>query len=479
MTIEKIAAEYPDTELYIGGAWQSGAGQMEVVAPATGEVIGHCAVAATRDLDNAVAAALRGFRIWSATPGHDRAVVLRRAADVLDARARSVGGHISIEQGKPLEEAEAEVRFSAEVLRWNAGEAERIYGRVIPSRQPGERLMVLPEPIGPVLALTPWNFPIYQPVAKIAPALAAGCSVVVKPSEETPAGAAALTRALHDAGLPPGALNMVFGNPEEISSYLISSPIIRKVSFTGSVAVGRLIATKAGQALKKATLELGGHAPVIVCPDADPEQTARLSAEQKFRNAGQVCVSASRFIVHRSILARFTQAFVEATKARTIGPLINARRVVAVEELVRDAVRSGANLVAGAEKGTTPGYYFPPAVLSNVPPGARIMQEEPFGPVAAICAYGDLDQALEIANSLPFGLAAYAFTDSSDTAERLINGLEAGIVLINTFGAVYPETPFGGVKDSGFGSENGIEGVEGYLRPKYAALTRASLATSL
>ncbi|MET2833026.1 NAD-dependent succinate-semialdehyde dehydrogenase [Mesorhizobium shangrilense] len=473
MTLAKIAADYPDTQLFIGGCWHPGTGRIEVIGPASGDVIGYCAAAAASDLDDALAAAQSGFCIWAATPAHDRAVVLRRAADILESRAQLIGGHISIEQGKPIGEAVAEVQYSAEVLRWNAGEAERTYGRVIPSRQSGERLMVLPEPIGPVLALTPWNFPIYQPVAKIAPALAAGCSVIVKPAEETPAGAAALTKALNDAGLPPGTLNMVFGNPDEISSYLISSPVIRKVSFTGSVAVGRTIGARAGQALKKATLELGGHAPVIVCPDADPELTARLSAEHKFRNAGQVCVSASRFIVHRSILDRFSDAFVEAANLLAIGPLINARRMAAVENLVCEAVNCGAKLAAGGTKGTAPGYYFPPTVLSNVPPEARIMQEEPFGPVAAICAYDRLEEALQIANSLSFGLAAYAFTDSSDAAERLINGLDAGIVLINSFGAVYPESPFGGIKDSGFGSENGAEGIQGYLHPKYAALTHS------
>ncbi|MDX8443586.1 NAD-dependent succinate-semialdehyde dehydrogenase [Mesorhizobium australafricanum] len=467
------AAEYSDTQLYVGGVWRSGTGEIPVIAPATGEMIGRCAVATIDDFNNVVSEALKGFRIWSATAAHDRAIVLRRAAEILDLRAQIIAGHISLEQGKPVDEAEAEVRYSAAVLRWNAGEAERLYGRLIPARQPGERLMVLPEPIGPVLALTPWNFPLYQPAAKIAPALAAGCSVVVKPSEETPAGAAALARALHDAGLPPGALNMVFGNPEEISTYFISSPAIRKVSFTGSVAVGRLIATRAGKALKKVTLELGGHAPVIVCHDADPERTARLSAEQKLRNAGQVCVSASRFIVHRSIVERFSTAFAKAVASRATGPLINARRVAAVEELVLDAVKCGATVLAGAQKPSGRGYYFPATVLSDVPSEARIMQEEPFGPVAAICAYDELEQALEIANNLPFGLAAYAFTDSTDTADRLINGLEAGIVLINNFGAMYPEAPFGGVKDSGFGSENGTEGVAGYLRPKYAALTRA------
>ncbi|MBE1206281.1 NAD-dependent succinate-semialdehyde dehydrogenase [Aminobacter carboxidus] len=475
MTSTKVEIPYPDIQLFIGGAWRprSGIG-IEIIGPATGLAVGHCAVAEQADLDDALAAALSGFRLWAGTPGHDRAMVLRRAADILDARAVTIGGHIHLEQGKPLDEAEAEVRFAAEVLRWNAGEAERIYGRVIPARRPGERLMVLPEPIGPVLALTPWNFPIYQPVAKIAPALAAGCSVIVKPSEETPAGAAALARALHEAGLPAGALNMVFGNPAEISSYLISSPVIRKVSFTGSVAVGRIIGAQAGQALKKATLELGGHAPVIICPDADLERAAMLCAEHKFRNAGQVCVSASRFIVHRSVLERFTSAFVVAAKARAIGPLINARRVAAVAELVRNAVQAGANLRAGGQEGTAPGFFFPPTVLSDVPPMARIMREEPFGPVAAICAYDSLDQALDIANSLPFGLAAYGFTNTSDVAERLVSGLEAGMVLINDFATMYPETPFGGTKDSGFGSENGKEGVEAYLRPKFAALSRGA-----
>ncbi|MFD2054925.1 NAD-dependent succinate-semialdehyde dehydrogenase [Mesorhizobium calcicola] len=468
----EIAEDYPDTLLFIGGSWRSGTARIEVIGPSTGEVIGYCAKATISDLDDAVTASISGFHIWSATSAHDRAVVLRRAADILDSRAKLIGSQISAEQGKPFHEAVGEVLYSAEVLRWNAGEAERIYGRVIPCRQSGERLMVLPTPVGPVLALTPWNFPIYQPVAKIAPALAAGCSVIVKPAEETPAGAAALIRALHDAGLPAGTINMVFGNPDEISSYLIASPGIRKVSFTGSVAIGRLIGARAGQALKKATLELGGHAPVIVCPDADPVLTAQLSAAHKFRNAGQVCVSASRFIVHHSIAEEFTTAFVEATKLQAIGPLINARRVAAIDELVDEAVKAGAKLAHGGHKRPQVGFHYPPTILCDVPPSARIMQEEPFGPVAAICTFDDLDEALTIANGLPFGLAAYAFTDSSEAAELLINGLQAGIVQVNSFGLAYPEAPFGGIKDSGFGSENGIEGVQGYLHPKYAALAR-------
>ncbi|MGO4909981.1 NAD-dependent succinate-semialdehyde dehydrogenase [Pseudorhodobacter sp. W20_MBD10_FR17] len=472
-----MALHYPDQHLFIDGTFRSGVnGTLDVLNPRTNLAIGVCSIAGQADLDDAVAAAMSGFSIWAKTPAHDRAVFLRRAADLLEERANVIAQLIHLEQGKSIAEAEAEVCYSAEVLRWNAGEAERIYGRIIPARRAGERLMVLPEPVGPILALTPWNFPIYQPVAKIAPALAAGCSVIVKPSEETPAGATALITALHDAGIPKGVINMVFGDPAMISTYLIASPAIRKISFTGSVPVGRIIAAQAGQHLKKATLELGGHAPVIICEDVAVEAVARLCAEQKFRNAGQVCVSASRFIVQHSIKDAFVKAFQAASESLLLGPLLNARRVDAMENLVADAVRSGAKLLTGGVRPNGAGNFYPATILLDPPPLSRIMQDEPFGPIASITGFDTLDEALEIANSLPYGLAAYGFTQAADTAEQLMTEVDAGMVLINTFGAMYPETPFGGVKDSGYGSENGKEGIQAYLSPKLAVLGAATVS---
>lgn len=466
-----MTEQYQDQSLFIAGRFRSGShGTLDILNPATNMPIGICAIAGEADLADAVVAAASGFSVWSGTPAHDRAALLRKAAALLEARADVIAGHIHLEQGKSLQEAKAETEYCAEVLRWNAGEAERIYGRIIPARKSGERLMVLPEPIGPVLALTPWNFPIYQAVAKVAPALAAGCSVILKPSEETPAGATALVNALHDAGLPPGVLNMVFGDPAMISSYLIAAPEIRKVSFTGSVAVGRIIAAQAGHHLKKVTLELGGHAPVIICEDVAVEAVAQLCVAQKFRNAGQVCVSASRFLVHRSIKEAFVDAFRVASENVVTGPLINPRRVDAMEGLVHDAVQAGAALLSGGGKPGGEGYYYPPTILVDAPASSRTMREEPFGPIASITGFDTLDEAIATANSLPYGLAAYGFTHSADTAERLMHEIQAGMVLLNGFGAMYPETPFGGVKDSGYGSENGTEGIAAYLSPKLAVL---------
>jgi succinate-semialdehyde dehydrogenase/glutarate-semialdehyde dehydrogenase len=339
--------------------------------------------------------------------------------------------------------------------------------------------MVIQEPVGPVAAFTPWNFPAITPARKIAGALGAGCSIIIKPAEETPGTTLEMARAFQDAGLPAGVLNVVFGVPGAISEYLIKSPVIRKISFTGSVPVGKHLATLAAQGMKRATMELGGHSPVVIAEDADPEKTAEAAVKGKFRNAGQICVSPTRFFVHESIAERFSKRFVEAANALTLGsgldpksgmgPLANPRRVKAMEEFVADARDRGAKIAAGGSKSGSEGYFFQPTVVTGLGDDAKLMRDEPFGPVAPVVSYKTLDEVIERANSLPFGLAAYAFTNSSKTAGVLTDALEAGLVGINTYGISTPETPFGGVKDSGYGQEGGIEGLEAYTVKKFVA----------
>jgi succinate-semialdehyde dehydrogenase/glutarate-semialdehyde dehydrogenase len=382
---------------------------------------------------------------------------------------------MTLEQGKPLAEAAGEARRVAGTLRWHAEDARRAYGRIIPS-EPGTLLTVRREPIGPVAAFTPWNFPAGGPMRKISSALAAGCSIVIKASEETPATAAALVECFADAGLPAGVLNLVFGEPAEVSSHLIASPVVRLVAFTGSVPVGRALAAAAGRAMKPSLMELGGHAPVLVCADADPVTAARRAARAKFANAGQVCTSPSRFLVHESLIDAFTDAFTAAAEAvvtgdglaegTTMGPLANERRLAAMERLTADAVRHGAKLLTGGERLDRPGWFFPPTVLRDVPPDAEVLREEPFGPIAPIVPFTGLDDALAVANALPYGLAAYGFTRSAATAERLSDGLEAGILSLNHCGGSVHEAPSGGVKDSGYGREGGPEALDAYLVTK-------------
>ena len=468
---------YPALEMLIAGSWCQGeTGQTAaVVNPATEEVIGQVPLATIADLDRAVEAAAAGFEAWRSTPVARRVAILREAADLLVGRADRVARVMTLEQGKPLAEARGEVLRVAEAIRWDADDSRRAYGRIIPSA-PGMVLSVRHEPVGPVAAFTPWNFPAGGPNRKIAAALAAGCSIIIKASEETPGTAGELVRCFHQAGVPAGALNLVFGEPAQVSEHLIASPVTRLVAFTGSIPVGKLLAAKAGAEMKPCLMELGGHAPVIVCPDADPVVAARRAASAKFANAGQVCTSPSRFLVHESLLDDFVAAFTAAAEAVvvgnglddgvTMGPLANLRRLKAMEELVADAVARGAKVVTGGHRLDRPGYFFAPTVLIGVPADARVLYEEPFGPIAPIAAFADLDEALRVANSLPYGLAAYGFTTSSATAERLIAAFEAGILSINHCGGSVPEAPSGGVKSSGYGKEGGPEGLEGYLVTK-------------
>ena len=470
---------YSDVSLFINGEWCSGAsGKTEaIVNPATGQVMARLAHADISDLDRALAAADAGFKVWRATSPHERYKLLRKAGELMRARAVEVAELMTLEQGKPLGEAKMEAMAAADIMDWYAEEARRMYGRVVPARADGVSQLVIKEAVGPVAAFTPWNFPINQAVRKLSAALAAGCSVILKGPEETPASCAALVRVFADAGLPTGVVNLVFGVPAEISSYLIAHPVIRKITFTGSTAVGKKLAALAGEHMKRATMELGGHAPAIVFADADVQGAARMLAAAKFRNAGQVCVSPTRFLVHESVYSQFVDTFVTAAssikvgsgleKETRMGPLANSRRVEAMEMFVADAVSKGAKLLLGGKRIGTEGYFFEPTVLLNVPLSARIMTEEPFGPIVPIASFSSFGEVVAEANRLPYGLAAYAFTTSLKTATAIGAAFESGMVSINHFGLALPETPFGGVKDSGYGSEGGTEGIEAYLSTKF------------
>jgi succinate-semialdehyde dehydrogenase/glutarate-semialdehyde dehydrogenase len=462
---------YPEPMLYIDGGWRKTAETLPVLNPADETVIGAVPVAARADLDDALAAAERGFRLWSRTSPARRAEIILAAAALMRERADEIARSITLEHGKPLAQARLEVIRGCEFFEWDAAEGRRTYGRVIPS-EPGIRYVVHHQPIGTVAAFSPWNFPMSQPARKIAGALASGCSIIIKAAEETPAGAMHIAQAFHDAGLPPGVLNLVFGVPADISGYLIPQSQVRLVAFTGSTAVGKHLSELAARHMTPVLMELGGHAPVIVCDDVDPVAAAISSAIRKARNAGQVCTSPTRFFVQERIYKTFADTFAE--KARTVaigngldsgiemGPLANHRRIEAMETLVADARARGARVLAGGERLGNRGYFFPVTVLADLPDDARVMREEPFGPLAVINPVSSLDEAIEKANALPFGLAAYAFTHSASNADRLADGIEAGNVSINTLEASVAEVPFGGVKDSGYGREGGIEGLLPY-----------------
>jgi succinate-semialdehyde dehydrogenase/glutarate-semialdehyde dehydrogenase len=462
---------YPDLQLYIGGEWRRTAQGQPVLNPADESVIGTVPMATRSDLDAALAAAADGLRVWSRTSPAERGAVMLRAAALMRERIDEIAYSITLEHGKPFAQARLEVIRGCEFFEWDAAEGQRTYGRVIPSA-PGIRYLVLRQPIGMVAAFSPWNFPMSQPARKIGGALAAGCSIILKAAEETPAGALHIARAFDDAGLPPGVLNLVFGVPSEISSYLIPQGQTRLVAFTGSTAVGKHLTEMAARTMTPVLMELGGHAPVIVCEDADPAATAVVSAIRKARNAGQVCTSPTRFYVHEALFETFARTFAETARAVRIGdgfdpstqmgPLANPRRIEALQGLVDDARAKGARVLAGGERLGNRGYFFPVTVLAEAPDDARVMSEEPFGPLAVINPVASLDEAIAKANALPFGLAAYAFTNSAATADRLMDEVETGNFSINTLEASVAETPFGGVKESGHGREGGEEGLAHY-----------------
>ncbi|MBB3862328.1 succinate-semialdehyde dehydrogenase/glutarate-semialdehyde dehydrogenase [Novosphingobium hassiacum] len=440
-------------------------------------MLGELPHATRHDLDRSLEASGEGFALWRRTSPRERARILKRAADFVRERQDYISWLCTVEEGKPLAEARIEIAMAADTIEWYAEEGRRAYGRIIPTPLPEGQLRVTLEPVGPVAAFCPWNFPATNPARKIGAALAAGCSCIVKPPEEAPGTALAIAEAFVDAGLPAGVLSVVFGEPADISAHLLSSPVIRKLSFTGSVPVGKHLVRLCSERMIRTTMELGGHAPVIVCDDADINQTLDLSVASKFRNAGQVCVSPTRFYVQEAIYDRFVEGFAERAKnlpvgdgldPRTrMGPLAHPRRIEAMEGLIADAVQSGARVVAGGARIGNQGWFWAPTVLADVPDSARIMSEEPFGPVAVLNRVSTMEEALEKANGLPFGLAAYGFSNDVRRAAALSDGLQAGMVGINNFAISLVEAPFGGIKESGHGSENGVEGLAACLVTKF------------
>jgi succinate-semialdehyde dehydrogenase/glutarate-semialdehyde dehydrogenase len=470
---------YEDPVLYINGRFISAEGRktQPVTNPATGAVLGQLPHATTEDLDQALAAAQAAFEQWRRTSPLERSAILRKAGDLLRQRMSEIGRNISLDQGKPLAEAIAETDKSAEHADWHAEEGRRIYGRVIPPRQPDVRQLVQREPVGVCVAFSPWNFPIGQASRKVFAALGSGCTLIMKGPEDSPSGVIALVRALHDAGLPAGCLNLVWGVPAEISGYLIRSPIVRKVSFTGSTAVGKQVAALAASQMKRMTMELGGHAPVLVFEDADLDRAADILARFKMRNAGQVCISPSRFYVQRKAYDRFVARFVEVTRSLKVGDglddgvdmgsLVHERRVAAMESFMQDVSQRRGEVLTGGCRIGAKGSFFAPTVVAGLQADARLMHEEPFGPIAPVAPFDTFEDGIRLANSLPYGLSSYVFTQSLTTATRASNALEAGMVNINHYGSGMAEMPFGGVKDSGIGSEGGTETYDGYLVTKF------------
>lgn len=477
-------ASYERLEMLVDGAWIAGADGASVAVenPATEDRLGDLPLASSADLDRALAASARGFDHWKGVPAVERQAVMERAARLMEDRRQAIATVCTLEIGKPLAESLMEIDTVIGILRWYAEEGKRAYGRVIPARAGGVRNMVLKQPVGPVVAFAAWNFPGVNVIRKVAGALAAGCSIIVKPSEETPGTAIAIARCFQEAGLPAGVLNVVFGEPAAVSSHLLASPIPRKVTFTGSVPVGMLLQRQAADTLKRCTLELGGHAPFIVFDDADVEMAARLGAAFKYRNAGQVCTSPTRFFVHARVHERFLAAFTRHVESlvvgngldagTTMGPLAARRRIAVMEEIIADATGKGARLVSGGERIGARGWFFAPTVLDGVPDTAAIMREEPFGPVSPIATFEDIEEVIARANSVDVGLASYVFTKDGARADAMIERLNAGLVGVNGMMISLPETPFGGVGHSGYGSEGGIEGLDAFLSTKFVAETR-------
>jgi len=467
----------PARALYIAGEWRTGGGrkEQEVLNPATGGAIGTVPHALAADLQEALAAADRGFRAWRETPGEQRAAVLVRTAALIRERADALAAIATEEQGKPLVEARMEAMGAAAILDFHAGEAVRIYGRVLP-RPSGLRSLVLKQPVGPVAAFCAWNFPLLNVVRKLSPAIASGCTVILKPSEETPASATAILQCFQDAGLPGDVAQIVFGVPDEVSRTLLASPVTRKISFTGSVPVGKHLMRLAADTVMKMTMELGGHAPVLVFDDCDLEKTLDMMVAHKFRNAGQVCISPTRFHVQDGIYDRFAAGFAErarhlavgdgSTAGTKMGPLANPRRPAALDEMIANARAAGAKVLAGGERGEGGGFFYRPTVLGDVPLEATVMNEEPFGPLALMRRFSTLEEAIEQANRLPYGLASYCFTENGRRQAILGDAIESGMVCINNVRASWPDAPFGGMKDSGFGSEDGPEGIEAHMVTK-------------
>ena len=474
---------YENLELLIDGKWRAGStGKTEpVYNPATGEVLAELPHASSSELDEALASHARVNKEWANTPPLQRQKIIEASARLLEERFDTIAANLTTEMGKPLAEAKIELQMGIDVARWYAEEGKRVYGRVVPSRVPGLTQTVYKDPVGPVIAFVAWNFPAMNVVRKVYGALAAGCPITIKPSEETPGTAIAIGRALMDAGLPAGALNIVFGVPGEVSEHLIKSPVPRKLSFTGSVPVGMHLQKLAADNMIKCTMELGGHSPVMVFDDFDVDKALDIAVAGKFRNAGQVCVSPTRFLVQETIQDKFVEGFVKRAEAlnvdngledgTTMGPVVADRRMDVMDSFVKDAVENGAELMTGGNRLNRPGYFYAPTVLNNVSDAAMIMNEEPFGPVAPISSFSSVDEVIARANRLEFGLAAYAFTHDPKIIARLRNEVETGLLAVNSTVVSTPETPFGGIKHSGYGSEGGIEGLEAFLVTRFITET--------
>jgi succinate-semialdehyde dehydrogenase/glutarate-semialdehyde dehydrogenase len=469
--------KYPDLHLHIDGEWlEAGSRRVQaVINPATGATLSELPLVDAADLDRALDAARRGFIVWRATAPEARGRILKKAAELLRERSEAIVQIATSEQGKTLAEMRVELQMAAGTLEWAGEEARRLYGRVL-RRACGTRSLVSYEPVGPVAAFAPWNFPLGNPARKFGAALGAGCSCILKPAEEAPASALAVLQALLDAGLPKGVAQIVFGVPDEVSRQLLASPVIRKISFTGSVAVGKHLMKLAADGMKRTTMELGGHAPVLVFDDADIDRTLELTVASKFRNAGQVCIAPTRFYIQENVYERFVNGFAERAAALRVGngldlsnqmgPLANDRRPRAVEQFVADATQNHARVVTGGQGIGKQGYFWQPTVLAEVPNAARVMNEEPFGPLAMMTPFRSFDDAIVQANRLPFGLAAYAFTNSAKRVIELGEAIETGMLGINTTAVGGADSPFGGVKDSGHGAEDGPEGVAACLVTK-------------
>lgn len=474
---------YPDTRLLINNAWRDAADgrTLDVLNPATDAVIGQVACATRADLDAALEAAQKGFEVWRSTSTVKRQQIMRAAASLLRERADTIAALMTQEQGKPLAQARGEARACANMIEWFADEGRRVYGRIVPGANMASHQMVLKQPIGPVAAFTPWNFPLNQVTRKIGPALATGCSFLCKAPEETPASPAALLQCFVDAGVPPGVVGLVYGNPADISDHLIAHPVIRLVSFTGSIAVGKQLAAKAGAHMKRVVMELGGHSPVIVAEDADVELAVRLTGGMKHRNAGQVCIAPTRYLVHESLVRDFERAYVALSEQirvgdgmqedTELGPLANERRLHAMERFVEDIRTRGGTIATGGKRVGDAGNFFAPTLVTDAPMDSLLFNEEPFGPIAGLRAFQNLDEAISEANRLPYGLSAYAFTRSFKNVQTLSERVEAGMLWINQAAAPTGELPFGGVKDSGLGTEGGWETLEEHVISKTVAVT--------
>lgn len=467
--------------LYIGGKWSWGSGDQKkpVVDPANGDLIGHIPDATPQDIENALSSAAAGFATWRKVQPWERSAKLRKVSELLMGRIDELAIVMSTESGKPLAEAKGEWTACAEQFEWYAEETKRIYGQNYSGRDDATRMAVIYQPVGVVAAFSAWNFPALLPARKIAAALAAGCSVILKPAGETPASAAAIVRACHDAGIPPGAVNMVTGNSSRIAEQLIRSPVVRKVSLTGSTPVGKQLLHLCADGVKKATMELGGHAPVLVFDDADIKDAAEACARAKFRNCGQVCASPSRFYVQDAAYDGFAEHFVTVARELKIGrfdepgvnfgPLANARGLEHTKRIVKDAIERGAKLLAGGKSpaGLDRGYFYEPTVLGEVPDSAIIMQEEPFAPIAPIARFTSFEEVMERANATPFGLTGYVFSRNLRTATLAAEALDVGMVGINEVSIASADAPFGGIKESGMGREGGSLGIKDYLEAKF------------